>query len=40
VTVRRDSVVGTEQFFAQLSSATWGSIAGTGRGTATIQDVV
>ncbi|MFM7846800.1 MAG: Calx-beta domain-containing protein [Planctomycetota bacterium] len=39
VAVRRDSVLSTEQFFAQLSSASWGTIAGTGRGTATIQDV-
>lgn len=40
ISVRRDAVVSTEEFFVQLSSATWGTLAGTGRAKGTIQDLV
>jgi hypothetical protein len=40
ISVRRDTVVSTEDFFVQLSSASWGTLAGTGRAKGTINDLV
>lgn len=39
VKVRRDTTVANEEFYLQLSRATWGTIDGTGRGVGSIIDI-